>query len=134
VAAPEFRSGFERRLAERLTAEGVEFEYEARTFPIIVPTGTKVTCPNCGPVHATKPSRFTPDFFFKNWVIEAKGKFTAKDRKRTLALAATGIPRFGMLFMRDNKLSKSSNTRYTDWCKQHGIPCAVGWFKQEWLT
>jgi hypothetical protein len=35
--------------------------------------------------------------------------------------------------MRDNKLSKSSKTRYSEWCEKSGIPYAVGWFKKEWL-
>jgi hypothetical protein len=81
-----------------------------------------------------RKSRFTPDFFFPKWTIEAKGKFTARDRKRILALRDSGSPRFlGMLFMRDNKISKSSKTRYSDWCEKNEIPYAFGWFKKEWL-
>ena len=87
---------------------------------------------------AVRDTVFTPDFFFKKWIIEAKGKFTAQDRKRVLGLLAELLCRldprpFGMLFQKDNKLSKSSNTRYSDWCKEHGIPYAVGWFRPEWL-
>lgn len=129
------RSGFERKLRERLDAEGVKYEYEADTFAITVPVGGKVNCPNCGPVVAEKASRYTPDFFFENWIIEAKGKFTAKDRKRLLALIKEwGYSfQFGILFMRDNWMTKRKVQRYTDWCKANDIPCAVGWFKPEWL-
>lgn len=130
----DFRSGFEKRLRGRLDAEGVKYAYEAETFPIQVPVGTTV-CPNCGPVRAVKNSRYTPDFFFKSWIIEAKGKFTAKDRKRFWALrqAHGDKHRFGILFMRDNWMTKRKAQRYTDWCRTNDIPCAVGWFKPEWL-
>lgn len=135
MATPHHRSGFEARLRERLDANKISYGYELETFPIQVEVG-RVNCPTCGTVTAYKPSRYTPDFFFNNWVIEAKGKFTAKDRKRFLALlhGHGDRRRFGLLFMRLNKLSKSSKTRYSDWCDQHGIPWAVGWFKDEWLA
>lgn len=135
--ASAYRSGFERNLAARLTAGGYKFAYEAQTFPIVVDVpGSR--CFDCDSRRIVRPSRFTPDFFFTGWIIEAKGKFTAKDRKRALALLNTFAvdhePRkFGMLFMRDNKISKNSKTRYSDWCEAHGIPYAIGWFKQEWL-
>jgi hypothetical protein len=124
---------------QKLDSEGVEWDYESETFPIVVPVGT-INCPNCGKVSGAKASRYTPDFFFPRWIIEAKGKFTAKDRKRVLALLEAKRDffkrdprRFGMLFMRDNKISKSSKTRYSDWCEKNGIPYAFGWFKKEWL-
>ena len=119
---------------QKLDSEGVEWDYELTRFKIIVPAGT-VNCPNCGKITGAKESRYTPDFFFPNWVIEAKGKFTAKDRKRFLALFLQHgrVYRFGLLFMRDNKISKSSKTRYSDWCEKNGIPYAFGWFKKEWL-
>lgn len=129
-----YRSGFESRLAEKLHSEGVDFVYEDYTYPIeLSVVGHK--CLECGSKKIGRSSVFTPDFFFKNWVIEAKGKFTARDRKRVLALLETPSLKghFGMLFMRDNKLSKNSPTRYSTWCEKNGIPYAFGWFKKEWL-
>jgi hypothetical protein len=41
------------------------------------------------------------------------------------------------LFMRDNKISKNSKTRYSDWCKKRGIKYAVsehGHIPDEWLA
>lgn len=82
----------------------------------------------------SRKSRYTPDFFFNVWVIEAKGKFTGRDRKRVLALrAAHPDMKFGMLFQRDNWLTSRKVSRYTDWCRDNEIPASVGWFKQEWL-
>lgn len=128
-----YRSKFEASLGDRLDREGVKFGYETETFRITVDV-KGVHCGECGASHALRNTRFTPDFFFKNWTIEAKGKFTANDRKRIKALImAHPGRRFAMLFMRDNKLSKSSETRYSTWCEQQGIPWAVGWFKPEWL-
>jgi hypothetical protein len=127
------RSGFERALMQKLDSEGVEWSYETVTYPIQLDSGLK--CQKCGE-RVIRNSRFTPDFFFPKWTIEAKGKFTARDRKRVLALLGSPCTRtrnFGMLFMRDNKISKSSKTRYSDWCEKNRIPYAFGWFKKEWL-
>jgi hypothetical protein len=118
---------------QKLDSEGVEWEYEAQTYHISLDTGLK--CGKCGE-RVRRDSRYTPDFFFPRFVIEAKGKFTARDRKRVLALMESPYiskSRFGMLFMRDNKISKNSKTRYSDWCEKNGIPYAFGWFKKEWL-
>jgi hypothetical protein len=120
---------------DRLDKEGVPFGYEAMTYPITVSVPNS-HCEQCGSKAISRDTVYTPDFFFKGWIIEAKGKFTARDRKRVRALmenwGATGA-RFGMLFQRDNKLSKASNTRYSEWCEKRGIPYAVGWFKKEWM-
>ena len=83
-------------------------------------------------------TRYTPDFFFPNYIVEAKGRFTGNDRKRVLALLETFAVdfekrKFVMLFMRNNKLSKTSKTYYSEWCDQHGIPWRVGEFAKEWL-
>lgn len=139
-ARPQYRSNFEGGLGARLEREGVPFQYEAETYTIYLQVpGAK--CLKCDG-KAIKESRYTPDFFLPSggsqraWVIEAKGKFTPRDRKRVLALLEywPGLRgRFAMLFMRDNKLSKSSKTRYSDWCKANGIPYAIGWFNKEWL-
>lgn len=118
---------------ERLDAEGVKYEYEREAYQIVL--DQPGFCRSCGKTSIGRKSRYTPDFFFPVWVIEAKGKFTSRDRKRVVALleAEPGM-RFGMLFMRDNKLSKSSKTRYSEWCEKRGIPWAISWFKKEWLV
>jgi anaerobic ribonucleoside-triphosphate reductase len=133
-----YRSKFEQRLGDGLDRDGVLFQYEWETFEIDL----KVVghyCGKCGSKEIRRESRYTPDFFFPNYIVEAKGRFTARDRKRVLAVIETLVenedPRvFVMLFMRDNTLSKSSKTRYSDWCKEHGIPYAVGTFNREWFT
>lgn len=137
----EYRSKFEENLGARLDRERIPFDYEALcyTIQVAVPGGV---CQKCFGKDIGRKTKYTPDWFFgrieddvaKGWVIESKGKFTGRDRKRVLALV-TGFPelKFGMLFQRDNKLSKTSETRYSEWCEKHGIPWAVGWFKPEWL-
>lgn len=58
--------------------------------------------------------------------IEAKGKFNYIERRKALAVIASnpGID-LRFVFMRDNKISSKSKTRYTDWCRKHGIKCSV---------
>ena len=130
----QFRSQFERRLRDRLDKEGVIYAYERDTYRITVPV-SGARCTTCGSSRGVvRNSTYTPDFFFRHFIVESKGKFTARDRKRVLAyrVAYPGHS-YAILFQRDNKLSKTSKTRYTEWATAHGIPCAVGWFKPEWV-
>lgn len=136
-AARPYRSKFEARLGDGLDKAGIPFGYETETFKIVVPV-RGVRCVGCKSNIVVRDTRYTPDFFFPRWIIEAKGRFTANDRKRVLAVRAAlydakDARLFGMLFMRDNTLSKSSKTRYSDWCRETGVPFAVGEFKKEWL-
>lgn len=67
-------------------------------------------------------------------IIETKGLFTAANRT-TMKLVAEYHPDLDirMVFMRDNKIHKKSDMRYSDWCKRHGIPYAIGDIPEEWL-
>ncbi len=129
----QYRSKFEERLGASLDKARVPFRYEAQTFNIVVPVRGPY-CGDCRSKSIFRSANYTPDFFLPNIIVEAKGRFTAGDRKRALAFTAQHPNRrYGLLFMRDNTLSKTSETRYSDWCKAQGIPYAVGTFPKEWL-
>ncbi len=139
-AVRPYRSKFEEKLGAFLDGSKVPFTYETETYQIQVAV-PGVKCQGCGETkNILRATRYTPDFFLPKWVIEAKGRFTGRDRKRVMALLASKDwnakakgRTFGMLFMRDNALSKTSKTRYSDWCTTWGVPYAIGTFKQEWL-
>jgi hypothetical protein len=134
-AKHQYRSKFEERLGDGLDKAGVSFGYETETYLITVKVPGS-HCAKCGSKEVERDTTYTPDFFFPRYVVESKGRFTARDRKRVLALVSQGDwtqHTFAMLFMRDNTLSKSSKTRYSDWCKEHCIPYAIGAFPKEWL-
>lgn len=125
------RSGFELEVRQALDEAGVEYEYEAETYTWQekIP---RAKCPNCGEAgYAAR--KYTPDFFLANGVIlEAKGRFTAKDRKIALAMKEQGIE-IRYVFQYDNKLSKVSGTRYTDWCEKNGLLSCVREIPEEWV-
>jgi hypothetical protein len=79
---------------------------------------------------------YTPDFWLpdRGLFIETKGRFTASDRRKMLAVI-DGNPEdtFVMLFMRDNRIRKNSNTTYSDWCEANNVDYAIGYPKEEWL-
>lgn len=115
-----------------LDEAGMSFEYERESFlwEDVIPNAK---CEDCGG-KAVCVRSYTPDFFLNNGVIiEAKGRFTVKDRKISLAMKKQGI-HVVMLFQFDNKLSRKSKTRYSEWCTQHGIDYAIRELKEEWLT
>jgi hypothetical protein len=113
-----FRSDFEKRIAECLDELGTYWEYE----PFAI-------------AYEAKPKKYTPDFILPNGVIiEAKGRFTSSDRAKHLLLK-TQRPELDIrfVFQYDNKLTRSSNTRYSDWCKSNGFLFALREVPKEWL-
>jgi hypothetical protein len=114
---------------------GVVYAYEAHTFALLMDI-QRHFCASCGSQAISKRTKYTPDFMFPNGtVVEAKGKFTAKDRKIAKAWVEqyAKIP-YRMLFQRDNKLSPRSATRYSGWCRDNGIEYAIGTVvPEEWL-
>ena len=115
--------------------EGIPYKYEPFTVALELEVpGHK--CLDCSSKRVGRTSKYTPDFILvrSGWVIEAKGKFTAKDRKRVLAyFEQHNRDKFALLFMRNNRLTKGSKTTYTAWAEKHGIPCSVGWLSEDWL-
>jgi predicted nuclease of restriction endonuclease-like RecB superfamily len=80
---------------------------------------------------------YTPDFVLE-WkghkrYIEAKGYFSARDRKKLL-LVRDQFPGIDLriVFQRNNKLSRKSKTRYSDWAERHGFTYAIGSVPKEW--
>lgn len=117
------RSGLEKRTAEFLDANKVAYEYETVTLEYEVPA---------------KKHKYKPDFILANGIIiEAKGRFDAATRqKMSLVIEQNPDKDIRLLFMRDNTISKSSKTKYSDWCEARGIKYHVsadGKVPQEWL-
>lgn len=131
------RSKFERSIAKLLRSKGVKYEYEAYQFSYTEPLRkNRAKCASCGSTDLVRMGWYTPDFWLPNsgLFIETKGRFTAADRRKMLAVIKENPEdRFVLLFMRDNKIHKRSNTTYTQWCEANGVDCAVGEPKEEWL-
>lgn len=118
------RSGFEKKVAQSLESTKTKFNYESVVLSYTIP--------------ATK-HRYTPDFILENGIIiEAKGNFTAPQRKKMAAVIEQNPDLdIRMLFMRNNPITKTSKTKYSDWCEKRGIKYHVsanGTIPEEWLT
>jgi hypothetical protein len=111
-----YRSGFEVKVKKSLESRGIEFKYESEKLPYIVPESKHL---------------YTPDFIVQTGVgttiyVEAKGNFTAADRKKMkLVIEQNPDKDIRMLFMRNNKIQRNSKTTYGSWCDKHGIKWAV---------
>lgn len=115
----KFKSRFEQQTALLLSRLGVQFDYELMTVPY------------------TLEHEYVPDFPVSNglFFIETKGLFDSNDRRKHLAIKKQH-PNLDIrfIFQRDNKLSKKSNTRYSDWCEKHGFKYSIGLgIPEEWL-
>lgn len=133
-----YRSKFEFDIAEDLTSRGIKFEYE----PHKVAFSRKAyrgECLDCGSTNVGVSAMYLPDFLLPNGIyIEAKGRFTSKDRTKTLDILASNndITRinYRILFMQDKHTTVAKRLRYTEWCEKHNIICAVGSVvPEEWV-
>jgi hypothetical protein len=129
-----YRSGAEELLAETLTNSGVGFSYESLKLIYEKPVRQGL-CKECGKRKVVKLATYTPDFILDNGtIIEYKGRLTATDRAKLLAVAKSNPDRrVKLLFGSDNKLAKNNNKRYSEWCTEHGFDYAIGVPPKRWL-
>lgn len=114
-----YRSAFEQEIAEQAKKDGIKFEYER-------PESVITWIP--------KPKKYLPDFVLSNGVIvEAKGRLTVFDRAKHLAIKAQ-FPDLDIrfVFQFDNKLTRGSKTRYSDWCEKKGFKFAFLRIPKSW--
>lgn len=123
----KYRSQFERNIAQWLTKHKVNFAYEAERLVYYqnIPNGF---CRKCGRTDVGKRRVYIPDFVLslstgKQRFIEGKGKLDVSQRTKFLALSFLYDIR--LVFMRNNKIYRNSETRYMDWAKCHGIKACV---------
>lgn len=117
-----FRSWLEADIAHDLKKRKVEYEYEEDTLIYVIPA---------------IPHRYKPDFRLPNGIIvEAKGRWKSEDRKKMgYVIEQNPHEDIRMLFASDNKISKNSRTRYSDWCEKRGIKYAIGkQVPEEWIN
>ena len=122
--APTMRSGFERKIAAALTERGVEYEYETDKITYIVPESKHY---------------YVPDFKLPNGVyVEGKGIFDRDSRqKMVLVIEQNPDKDIRILFMRNNKLTRTAKQTYGEWCDKRNITWAVstkGEVPEDWIN
>ncbi len=131
------RSGFEVTIANDLDKAGVAYEYESLVFTYTEPLRKNLAeCGECGSTNLIRTGRYTPDFVLSNsTIIETKGRFDAQDRRKMIAVRDEYTDyKFVLLFMRDNRISRRSNTYYSDWCMTNQFDFSIGQLKKEWYV
>ena len=93
-------------------------------------------------LESTTKKKYTPDFpIKKSFIVEAKGLFNSKDRKKH-RLIKEQHPNYDIRFVFSNsktKIGKKSKTTYAKWCelfgfKYHCVQSTKSTFPNEWLT
>jgi hypothetical protein len=130
-----YRSKEEERVAEWLTEHEVKFSYETLKLEYEKPV-RKGLCKKCGTTSCVQRLVYSPDFILENGtVIEYKGRFTAKDRTKLLAVKKLNPEvKLVLLFGADNKLDKRSTKRYSTWAMEHGFDFGIRVPPRRWLS
>ena len=123
-------------MSATLMAKGVKFEYEA----LVLYYNKKVRkgkCESCGSTKVVQVKSYTPDFqiTINGLLIEVKGRFTAPDRAKLIAVKKDNPSiKLVLYFASDNRLSKGAEKHYSDWCQQHNFDFSVGSIPRRWLN
>lgn len=136
----EFKSRIEQTVGKQLLSLKIPFEYETNSFGYTV-KNTHGYCADCGSPNSVVDRSYTPDFFLPNGVIiECKGKFTATERKKHVAMREQHPDLdLRILFQQNSYLQKKQHRgdkskRYGDWCDSKDIKWACGIrLPEEWL-
>lgn len=117
-----YRSGLEEKVAQELRALGITVAYETEVIEYTQPS---------------KPRKYHPDFKLPNGVlVETKGRFVTADRQKHLMIKDQH-PNLDIRFVFSNsrqRISKTSNTTYADWCSKHGFTFADKSIPRQWLS
>ena len=132
------RSKFEETIGKQLDDAGMPYTYETYSYEYDVALAkNRARCLDCDGTNLVRTAWYTPDFFLDNGIIiEAKGRFTAANRRLILAVRQDHkelMDNLVMVFMRDNKIHRNSKTHYSDWCMENDVPFSIGEVKKEWL-
>lgn len=108
-----FRSWLEADVTHVLDVQRIPYRYEPEKLIYVEPSKTRT---------------YTPDLILDNGIIvEIKGRWTAHDRRKMGYVTEQNPDRdIRMLFALDNKISKQSRTRYSDWCRKRNIKYTIG--------
>ena len=131
-----YRSMFEEKIAGELNALGEEFEYEPYYYEYEAKV-PRAFCGSCNSSGCYTLRKYTPDFYIPamGLTIESKGKFTAADRAKHVSVKRCHPDlNVHFIFQRNNKLSRKSKSRYSDWCEKHGFTYAINEVPKEWIT
>ncbi len=120
------RSLAEKNVYKNLKDKGISFAYESEVLPYVQPARNRTYKPDFVVVLKNGRKRY----------IEVKGNFNRVEREKFLNIVNSNPDKdIRILLLRDNKLTKSSRIRYSDWCETKGIKYAIGTtVPPEWLT
>jgi hypothetical protein len=111
----------EERLSDQMDKVGCGYDYESIQLTYTVPA---------------VEHKYTPDFILDNGiVIEAKGKFSAKDRRKMI-LVKNEHPELDIRIVFWNAkqpIYKGSKTTNAQWASKHGFPWAHRTIPNRWL-
>jgi hypothetical protein len=123
IEPQQYRSRLEKKIADQLAAEGIEYEYESFKVTYTVPS---------------REAKYLPDFPVadRTILLEGKGWFKASDRKKLIDIRASHPDIDIRLVFQNaqNKIYKGSPTSYAKWCDDHGfLWCDKGTIPTHWI-
>lgn len=120
-----FRSGLEMKIAKIFDDHGIKYKYEPKEHIIEYDVPIKNgLCLDCGSTNVVQRHKYLTDFVLNlgKLFVEVKGRFTAKDRKKMLAVreAAHKSIKF-LIVLQSPKTKITKRVTLSDWCDKNGF-------------
>lgn len=121
----KYRSNLEAYVARQLDEFGIQYSYETVKLYYRQRVHNSV-CESCGHSPVYKNRTYTPDFILGNVILEVKGKLTASERSKLLAIRECN-PEWTIIivFDKDNWITRNHKSRYSDWAKSKGFQYTI---------
>ena len=115
----EFKSKFEKAVAEQLAQRGIPIRYETHYIRYVQPATER---------------KYLIDFDLGPFYLEVKGYLEPSERKKLLYVREYADKEIRILFMNaSNPIYKGSKTTYADWAEKNGFKWAEGQIPEEWF-
>lgn len=130
AVAKGFHSAFENTAASKLTRHKIAFKYEPFKLKYFYEAPKNYTCVEDEDHKVLEWHEYTPDFLvFDKIIIETKGEFPHKDRKKMIAVKKQ-YPEYKIVLVFQNSANKVSpkGLTYAKWAEKNGFYyCNLTW-------
>lgn len=117
-----FRSGLEMRIAKTMDDNGISYEYEPRDKIIeyYVPVKNAL-CKDCGSTNIVRKREYLIDFIVGDKWLEVKGRFTAQDRKKMIAVRECASDKNFVIVLQAPNAKVTKRMTAAEWCDKNNF-------------
>lgn len=117
------KAGFRSKLEQDVSGyiDGLGFEYETIKLKYFVTSNKALRCGDCGSHNVVEEREYTPDFVKGNIILEVKGRFIPKDRKKIISVIKNNKDYDLIMVFQDPQMKLTKKMTAAKWCENNQI-------------